>query len=164
MRTLKILLFNCILATFLAAGVMTGCAGNTFPTYNEADLRGSVITLSRTMCYGTCPVYSLKISGDGTVVYNGEKFVRVTGKQETAISDEKIRQLVAEFAGANYFSLKDSYVEISVTDLPYVTTSITLGGKMKTIKHYLGDFGAPKGLTALETRIDEIVNTDQWIK
>ena len=33
----------------------------------------------------------------------------------------------------------------------------------KTIKHYHGDFSAPEELTELEDKIDEIVNSEQWI-
>jgi hypothetical protein len=39
-----------------------------------------------------------------------------------------------------------------------------MDGKTKTIKHNGGDLTAPKQLTALENRIDEIVNSDQWVK
>src|SRR5712691_7505714 len=36
-----------------------------------------VITLERTMCYGTCPAYTLRITGDGSVEYEGMRYVRV---------------------------------------------------------------------------------------
>jgi hypothetical protein len=36
-----------------------------------------LITIERGACYGTCPIYSAQISGDGTVVYNGIENVKV---------------------------------------------------------------------------------------
>lgn len=122
------------------------------------------ITINRGTCRGICPVYSLAIYGDGTVVYEGEKFVRVTGRQVSKISQEKVKELIDEFYRINYFSLKDSYKEYVITDLDTVITSITINGKTKTIRHYRGDRNAPKELTTLEDKIDEIVNSSQWIK
>src|SRR5690349_12845182 len=42
-----------------------------------------VITLRRTMCLGTCPSYRVTLRGDGTVVYDGDGFVRVHGRVVT---------------------------------------------------------------------------------
>ncbi|UCH50896.1 MAG: PKD domain-containing protein [Chloroflexota bacterium] len=123
-----------------------------------------VITLERTACFGKCPVYSLKIKGDGTVIYAGVDFVQTRGIQETTVSMDTINQLVMEFEKADYFSLKDSYTSFGVSDMPFANTSISIGGKTKAINHYLGDRSAPKQLTELENRIDEIVNSAQWIE
>lgn len=128
------------------------------------DLDGVIITLERTACYGFCPVYSLTVHGDGTVLYEGEDFVETVGKAENVISRKKVEQLISEFEKTDYDSLKDSYTERTITDAPSVITSITKNGKTKTIDHYHGDFNAPEKLTELEDKIDEIVNSDQWIK
>ena len=45
-----------------------------------------VITLERTVCYGTCPAYTLRITGDGSVEYEGMRYVRVIGKATARIS------------------------------------------------------------------------------
>ena len=123
-----------------------------------------IITLERTACYGFCPVYTLTIQGNGTVVYEGEDFVKTKGIMEISIPKAKIDQLVEEFERVGYFSLNNYYTERTITDAPSVITSITVDGKTKTIEHYHGDFDAPEELTELEDAIDEIVNSDQWIK
>ena len=141
---------------------LTGCTGNYInsqPDYNDL-----VITLERTPCHGFCPVYKLTIDDDGTVVYEGKDFVSTKDREETAISQDKVDQLVQEFKKIDYFSLNDEYTTRIITDAPSVITSITLDGKTKTIEHYHGDFSAPEELTELEDRIDEIVNSEQWIK
>ena len=66
-----------------------------------------------------------------------------------------------DFEQADFLSLTD-YMEQKVTDLPYVITSITIGGQTKTVNHYHGDDSAPQQLTDLESKIDEIVNSKQW--
>jgi PKD repeat protein len=136
-------------------------AGTTLPFNTGEEL---IITLERTACFGTCPVYSLKINGDGSVIYAGVDFVQTRGIQETTISMDAVEQLLTEFEKADYFSLNDSYTSFGVSDMPSVNTSISMGGKTKAIKHYLGDLSAPEQLTELENKIDEIVNSAQWIE
>ncbi|MFC2032125.1 DUF6438 domain-containing protein [Chloroflexota bacterium] len=142
--------------------LLTGCAGKY--TNWEPSYKDMVITLERTPCYGFCPVYKLTIGGDGTVVYEGKDFVSIRNREETTISQGEIDQLVKEFKRIDYFSLNDEYTERTITDAPSVITSITLDGKTKTIEHYHGDFSAPEELTELEDKIDEIVNSEKWIK
>jgi hypothetical protein len=141
--------------------LIAGCTGNQ---NNTSNLDGVVITLERTACFGTCPVYTLTINGDGTVIYEGKDFVKTGGRVETTISQDKVKQLISEFEKVDYFSLNDSYTERTITDAQTVITSITIDGKTKTIEHYYGDFSAPKQLTELEDKIDEIVDSGQWIK
>jgi hypothetical protein len=141
---------------------ITGSAsGTASPLGNGEEL---VITLEKTACFGTCPVYSLKIKGDGTVIYAGEDFVQIQGIQEATINRDAIERLVTEFEKADYFSLNDSYTDFGISDMPSVNTSISIGGKTKAVKHYLGDLNAPEQLTELENKIDEIVNSAQWIE
>ena len=153
----------------LLVTLLTGCmkiVRNADRDRPSSSISGEelLIRLERTACFGKCPVYSLMIKGDGTVIYSGVDFVQTRGIQETTISIDAINQLVAEFEKADYFSLKDSYTAFGVSDMPSANTSISMGGKTKAINHYLGDRSAPEQLTELENRIDEIVNSAQWIK
>ena len=138
-----------------------GCAVKAGASSNDLD--DVVITLERQACFGFCPVYTLTIYGDGTVIYDGEEFVAVKDRVEATIAKEKIEQLVQEFEAIDYFSLDDKYVERTITDAQTVITSITIDSKTKAIEHYHGDFTAPENLTALEDKIDEIVNSSQWV-
>jgi (2Fe-2S) ferredoxin len=142
--------------------IAVGCTPPQTPT--PSDLKEVVITLERTECFGTCPVYSLTVYGYGAVIYEGIRFAQVQGTIQTTISEDKIIQLVSEFQKIDYFSLRDSYEERNATDMPSALTSLTIDGRKKTIRHYHGDFSAPKELTELEDKIDEIIDTDQWIK
>jgi hypothetical protein len=142
--------------------VATGCSSNL-------KTEGAVITMERTACYGTCPVYTLMIKGDGSVVYEGKDFVKVKGKQTSNISEDDVKQLIDEFYEMDYFSLEDSYtykvnkdgIRTLVQDLPTTKTSITIEGKTKSVENY---YGAPEKLKVLEDKIDEMCNTMQWVK
>jgi hypothetical protein len=128
-----------------------------------SDLSNVTIGMERNMCMGTCPVYSLEIFGNGTLVYNGERFVNVTGKQISSIPENEVKELAEEFYNINYFSLNDTFDKIVQTDQPTVITSININGTFKSIFDNLGAI-APEGLRALENRIDEITNSSKWIE
>ena len=126
----------------------------------------TVITLERTACFGTCPIYTLKIYADGKVEYEGQDFVTVKGSQTGSITPEQVKELVDGFKNADYFNLKDDYTA-PVTDLPTTISSITLDGKTKKISNY-GNCShgsaekAPQALCDLEITIDKVTNSAQW--
>jgi hypothetical protein len=126
-----------------------------------------VITLERTACFGTCPVYSLKIYEDGRVVYEGKEFVKKKGVAEKRIEKKALEELVAEFMKLNYLELKKKPdCTTSWTDFPSAITSLNWKGRSNVVEHYHGCEGPAllKELSKLEDKIDETVNTDQWIK
>lgn len=123
----------------------------------------TMISLERTLCYGRCPVYSITIYGDGTVRYEGKEHVNVKGSQARVINQERVRQLVAEFERVGYFSMNDAYTAYMITDAPSVITSITIDGRTKRVRHYLGDRTAPKELMFLENRVDEVAGSREWV-
>ncbi|MDT4967893.1 MAG: hypothetical protein QOJ64_2630 [Acidobacteriota bacterium] len=131
-----------------------------------------VITLERTVCFGSCPVYKLTIYSDGRVLYQGIRFVKRIGRAEGRISRKALDALVQEFTNNEFFGLYDAYVPGSpgcpqvATDLPSAIISLELNGKKKTVRHYHGCAGlsALKVLTELEAHIDAAVNSKKWIK
>lgn len=163
------------------------------PRKAESDARieskvpaDTLILLERTGCYGTCPGYTLTVAADGTVVFNATSYWveedgmsrhKQSGVIISRVSQDQVRRLIAEFEKADYFSLRDSYKNDEgcpggiATDMPTAHTAIRIDGRMKAIWHYHGcvDKGDmfkvyPPKLTELENRIDEIVNTGQWMK
>jgi hypothetical protein len=87
------------------------------PTPTKKTSSDLVITLERTVCHGTCPAYKLTIEGNGTVIYEGEEFVQVKGKQTASLSPAQIQDLVSAFEQANFFMLTD-YTHEDTTDSP----------------------------------------------
>ena len=129
------------------------------------------IVLEREECDLTCPIYKVTIFADGTVVYDGQKFVQRTGKIRSSIDKEKLAQLISEIERINYFSLKDKYSPEGecpkvATDYPTAFTFVKLNGRSKTTEHYYGCTGseAIQDLTRIESKIDQAVNIQQWIK
>ena len=130
--------------------------------YEPIDIQNVVITLKRSACFGICPTYNITIYGNGTVIYEGTANVNTTGMQISNITEDNLRLLISEFKKIDYFSLNETEIASHVVyDAPMFTTSLTINGKTKTIKHY--ETAVPKQLTNLENKIDEIVNSSQWI-
>jgi hypothetical protein len=121
-------------------------------------------TLERTMCFGRCPVYKVKIRGDGTVLYEGSHFVAVEGSRQDRISREDVRRLLELARAADYFSLLPAY-RAHITDMPSCITSVSIDGKTMTVVDYAGEsVGMPLGVSELESAIDRMANTARWVK
>ena len=122
------------------------------------------IKLQRTVCFGTCPAYSIEIRGDGSVTYFGGSFTLITGTHHEQIPKIVVENLVSQFRAADYFSLKDRY-HWNVTDNPTYTTSIEYDGHKKEVVDYVGlEAGMPEVVEALENAIDEAVGVDKWLR
>ena len=126
----------------------------------------TTITLDRTGCYGSCPSYSIRMGGDGTVTYVGRQFVKVVGTASSQVPVPDVQELVNEMEQANYFNLTvpDTCALGIETDAPTATTSLTLAGATHTVVHYYGNPCAPAVLTTIEDRIDAVANSAQWVK
>lgn len=139
----------------------------------------TVITLERTGCFGPCPRYTVSIFADGSVVFYASpwrNFTKTSGAARGQISREQMRGLLAEFERVDYFSLKDSYETVGdgcasvATDNARAITSLQLGGRKKTVRHYYGCLSGgrnesvfPRKLTALESKIDAAAGSWRWI-
>jgi hypothetical protein len=126
----------------------------------SGDLEDVRISLERTPCFGFCPDYTVTVFGNGTVVYEGRNFVAVEGVQKGQITQDDVRDLVDEFYRTGFFNMRDRY-EQSVTDLPSQTTTITIDGNTKSVYRYGSE---PERLAMLEDKIDEIAQTEKWVK
>jgi len=136
------------------------------------------LTLERSACFGTCPVYRIVVFADGRVEYEGKKFVKTVGKQEKRLSSGEVSRLVAAIVAVDYLKLRDRYRSSEDgcpavwTDHPTVETSVQIGKTLKTVEHYYGckekdtdSPGAtyPVGLEAFEDSVDQIVKTEEWV-
>ncbi len=150
--------------------VVIGDVSAEFTLANNGDPESStpaieseiVLTLERTACFGTCPIYTITIYDDGRVVYDGTEFVTVQGVQETMIDPAAVLELVDFMLATGYNDFDDAYTNRSITDMPSTITSLTVNGETKRIDHYYGDDSAPITLLQIENRIDMLANSAQW--
>jgi hypothetical protein len=128
----------------------------------------AVITLERTACYGTCPIYKLRISRTGRVEFVGEGFVSTVGTATDSVPPDSVASLLAAAESMNYFELPDRYTAGDSTcpgatnHQPTITTSVSIAGRTKRIVHYRGCGRVPRELTALEQKIDTVASIWRW--
>jgi Domain of unknown function (DUF6438) len=72
-----------VLRTLLLIALTLECACTAVAQQPEP-----LVTLRRTACYGTCPVYSLEIFADGFIRYVGVNFVQYTGERRAVVAQE----------------------------------------------------------------------------
>jgi hypothetical protein len=128
----------------------------------------TVIHLERTSCFGPCPIYAVTIDAQGTITYNGIKFVRVVGRQIAHIAPSLVARLLATAARVHFFDLHDAYRVIenpdgtvmTVTDQPTTIVTITVNGRTKRVEDYVG---APDSLMSFEREVDDVARTIRWI-
>ena len=142
------------------------------PPLSDAELRQGEITLERTGCYGECPIYKVRISGSGLVRFDGEHFVKASGRHTARVRPAAVRELVAAFEKAGWFRIRRDFSQNTcskqcrkgcVTDSPSVITSLTLRGRTHQIRNYHGCLCSPRILWELERKVDEAAGTDRWV-
>ncbi len=135
------------------------------PTADETiDLTGLVITMRRGPCLGFCPSYSITIREDGSVEYDGSGWVEVEGIHSGEIDTDDVRRLVQRFEDIGFFDIPEDS-DCSTTDIPRMTTSVSLGGRVHSVLRCaeLDGTGPIGELRAIEQEIDRLTMSEQWI-
>jgi hypothetical protein len=118
------------------------------------------VELQRSRCFGSCPVYSVRVRADGQVSWDGKEYVRVMGEATDQIAPEAAKNLIDKFRAAGFWSLCDSYTR-AVTDVPTAITVVHLGNTQKSVSDRAD--GAPDWLRELDLAIDTLADTHRWI-
>jgi TonB family protein len=129
------------------------------PFPEVSDLRSIVITFASMGCMGRCPVYELRISGDGKVTYKGMSNVFLTGTHSGRISEAEFRNLVGAFRTADFYSLEDDYT-VGMMDGWAGEASITIGSQSKTVRYD----ESPKVMEQVQLEILSASGTERWVK
>jgi hypothetical protein len=128
------------------------CARQAQRNVQVAHLEG--LSLQRSVCFGTCPEYTVTVEADGHIAFAGGRFVTVS-KAEGQASANELKALITALNEVRFLSLNDRYeTEVDgcdsvATDHQTVTVSAHFDGRSKTVRHYLGCWkDGPKSATA----------------
>ena len=148
---------------------LSACGGDN--QENAAAPGDFSVTLHRTVCFGPCPVYTASVDASGLVEYDGTRCVAVYGHQESRLSQERLRALMAAFREIDFFDLQDVYRSDEIACAPglfdgtVIVTTLRVNGMEKTVRHWHGcnaeDVTAR--LDAFERRVDDLLGTAQWV-
>ena len=126
-------------------GILLSCGLIKKVDSSEIEL---IISLQRTACFGTCPIYKIEIFLDGSGIYTGTRFVKNIGVTKFSLSETQLNLILTKAEAIGFTNMKEEYSE-PISDLP--TTFIQI--KDKKIRDYTG---APKTLKNLENLIDQL--------
>lgn len=122
----------------------------------------TVISLERSMCFGWCPAYTLRLHGSGRVEYVGRRFVCDFGERESTADTREIRRVVDAMLAAGFIGLAWSPGALMM-DNPAVVTTLHHGERAFRVRHDHGDQGAPHWLFSMEEEIDRVAGTARWL-
>ena len=121
------------------------------------------LRLTRDPCFGFCPAYTVAVDAAGRVRWRGERFVERVGPASGAVDAAAVNRLRRAVRDAGFFALKNEYLDMPVTDLPYATVEVRDGARTKTVRYYAGDPNLPAALVNLAKRVDAELGTSVWI-
>jgi hypothetical protein len=108
------------------------------------------------------PSYSMIITADGKVQYNGVRNVKAQGHRVVQISQADVLEMVDRFKMIYFFSLKDKYVSDNQNE-PMTIVSIQVNDKFKQIE-FSKYSRAPHSLNNLISQIQMITKTRELIE
>jgi hypothetical protein len=122
----------------------------------------SFVTLERTMCFGSCPVYKITLFGSGWVKYEGTRYVCETGLDFAMVDRPVARKLISDLARSGYFEI-DWKRTHDWTDAPWAITQLSVGEKSRALEDYHGNRNVPQLMRRFEETIDEVAGTARWL-
>jgi Domain of unknown function (DUF6438) len=121
----------------------------------------SEIAIERTGCYGTCPIYWLRLRADGSAETDARAYTPHLGHHRGSLDPRRFQELANLVLELGFFGFDDSY-SCLVTDSPTVYVSITRGKQRKIISHYAPDMTGPRALEIIEEKIDDYADEVHW--
>ncbi len=102
----------------------------------ESSIEFDQIVLSKTGCYGSCPIIDVSISKDGEVFFQGEGYVEKLGIYSSKIPKAQADDIFQKFYDADIINLNDYYAANHTDDESTITTFLKNGKIVKTIYDY----------------------------
>jgi ankyrin repeat protein len=131
----------------------------------QFDIASVTIRLERTHCFGTCPAYTVTVSGTGVITFvSNDTSLAVPGHHTANISPDIVRTLISQFEAADFLSAQHDY-RCGLTDMPTQTLTLSVAGLNKQVVDYGGKIvGMPSAIADLEQAIDKATDTARWVK
>lgn len=149
MKTHRILIFLLALAT-------AACLDATKPLKVKESQK--VIEMSKSPCFGDCPVYDVTIYETGIATFKGIRNTDRMGLFVKKIGQDKIQQIINKCVAANLWQFEEVY-KSNIADLPSVSITYYEGKNKKTIA---GKRERPVQVLEIEQMLDDIASSSDW--
>jgi hypothetical protein len=138
-------------------GVTTSTA--TINTLTPGIPVDAMISISHGPCFGDCPNYTISLSKEGEVVYNGIDNVATRGEVRYNVGSEKARELGNMMVQEGFFKLEDKYTVMP--DAPKFQTTLVWDGKIKSVVDY--GVNIPIELRTMRDKVEQELNVGRLI-
>ena len=120
------------------------------------------IILDQGPCFGFCPTYTVTLTNDGTLVFEGIENLESIGVETDTIPSRDIANLISYIDEIDYFSLENPD-DGGITDVPRTITTVTIGDKTNTITNIHTELGGDPHVAKLESMINGLANAQNRI-
>lgn len=117
------------------------------------------ISMERTVCSGTCPVYTVTFKKNGESFYEGKDYVKKIGPYTGNIDEKEFERLAELVERLSFRELEENY-SIPIEDHANVIISVNYGDRVKGVDNY-ADSG-PVEVWAIEKVIDALIEDIYW--
>ncbi len=158
--TLRSILFFslCILGLGLMSCKSKEKVSNTEQT-TENKYQQDWVRLTRSGCFGTCPIYIVTIYGNGIVKYEGIRHTDKIGMFIGRMDPQKFDGIIKKMKEVAFLEMEDMY-QAPVSDMPGITVFLHFGDIEKQVMEN-GD--APRELKEFQKYLDDIVSEiEEW--
>ena len=125
------------------------------PLDSDVSPDDMVFSLAKGACYGSCPIYTLRIYNNLYAEFTGTKNTNKLGVHGKMLSQNEIDLLVKKFDEASFFSFEEFYPS-DIPDLPSATLSYRKGELKKSVK---GKSERPEILHKLQFELERIAES-----
>jgi hypothetical protein len=136
------------------------------------------IVLERTLCYGTCPAYRLRVAGSGHVAFESRNPGDSGRVASGRVTPDRVAGLLVQADKLGFDSLPEiiandrRFCPDNATDHPTATITVFRRAATKRVEDYLGCFAkADHSVTALvaqlrafEKSIDSAAGSERWVQ
>ena len=128
-----------------------GCSNKPLFAQNTPVIGDDYIEVHRLQSYARSPVYTVRIYGDGRVVWHGEAAVSVVGYADETADAAQAKALIAKARDLGFGALCDEYV-MRAFDGGISVTKVSIGGQTKTVANQ-GPSNVPPWLYKLHEEV-----------
>lgn len=144
-----------VLFTLLVGSILSCKSTKEIKNFTEQDLRFS---LSKGVCFGSCPVYELKIYHGGYATLQGEQNIDKLGLFERTLPKDVYKKLVKTFKELEFDTYPNTFPS-RIPDLPTIKIGYHNGKAFKIVS---GKEDRPEELMQAQFLMEKIVDSKKW--
>jgi hypothetical protein len=149
---------NKMILTLLFAAFFISCHSGR--NISKNILSEAFISIEKTPCYGTCPVYSMSIDGDGVALLTAGAFMDEVGFFYSMVQADSVSSLFRHAKVCDWDSYDSTYMN-QYLDLPSTIIRFSMNAK-DTITVQYNTVSTPEQLKLLGTKLAFLQEKMDW--